>query len=196
MPDEQTHEVHQTLAVGPGWGTDITFRIWSWPHQSCGNPKARHWSPQDQGRPLQFQSLKSCWVVSWIAILDVQIHFMLVYFLLCLFLLLWFLKNLTAERKWLNSLVMWAREEVFHQSVELKSVLLLFCRFISYWEQYQDYDPFLIPTDPPNPWISDCPDYWEAEKIAWVLLACLIGFITLHYKRILSHSLLFPVLHL
>ncbi|KAK4288652.1 hypothetical protein Pmani_038329 [Petrolisthes manimaculis] len=38
--------------------------------------------------------------------------------------------------------------------------------FISYWEQYQDYDPILIPTDPPNPWVSDCPDYWEVDKFA------------------------------
>ncbi|XP_076062555.1 regulator of G-protein signaling 7-like isoform X2 [Oratosquilla oratoria] len=38
--------------------------------------------------------------------------------------------------------------------------------FISYWEQYLEYDPFITPIDPPNPWVHDNPDYWEAEKFA------------------------------
>ncbi|ROT78981.1 hypothetical protein C7M84_002289, partial [Penaeus vannamei] len=37
--------------------------------------------------------------------------------------------------------------------------------FISYWEQYQEYDPFITATDPPNPWVTDCPEFWEGEKL-------------------------------
>ncbi|XP_076306259.1 regulator of G-protein signaling 7-like isoform X2 [Tachypleus tridentatus] len=38
--------------------------------------------------------------------------------------------------------------------------------YVSYFEQYQEYDPFLMPPEPSNPWVSDSPDFWELEKQA------------------------------
>ncbi|EEB17270.1 Regulator of G-protein signaling, putative [Pediculus humanus corporis] len=35
---------------------------------------------------------------------------------------------------------------------------------INYHEQYAEYDPFFMPPELSNPWISDCPDLWEQEK--------------------------------
>ncbi|XP_063296448.1 regulator of G-protein signaling 6 isoform X1 [Pelobates fuscus] len=35
--------------------------------------------------------------------------------------------------------------------------------FIAYSEQYTDYDPFLSPADPSNPWISDDATFWDSE---------------------------------
>ncbi|KAK2707611.1 regulator of G-protein signaling 7-like isoform X2 [Artemia franciscana] len=37
---------------------------------------------------------------------------------------------------------------------------------ISFAEQYKEYDPFLVASDPPNPWISDSTDLWDLEKHA------------------------------
>ncbi|XP_032803637.1 regulator of G-protein signaling 7-like isoform X1 [Petromyzon marinus] len=34
---------------------------------------------------------------------------------------------------------------------------------IAYSEQYTDYDPFLTPPDPSNPWASDDASFWELE---------------------------------
>uniref|UniRef100_A0A8C7A7U4 Regulator of G protein signaling 7 n=1 Tax=Neovison vison TaxID=452646 RepID=A0A8C7A7U4_NEOVI len=34
---------------------------------------------------------------------------------------------------------------------------------LSYTEQYLDYDPFLVPPDPSNPWLSDDTTFWELE---------------------------------
>ncbi|XP_022235722.1 regulator of G-protein signaling 7-like, partial [Limulus polyphemus] len=36
--------------------------------------------------------------------------------------------------------------------------------YINYFEQYQEYDPFLRTPEPSNPWISDSQDLWELEK--------------------------------
>lgn len=36
--------------------------------------------------------------------------------------------------------------------------------YISYFEQYQEYDPFLTPTEVPNPWLSDSAEFWDYEK--------------------------------
>ncbi|XP_054719457.1 regulator of G-protein signaling 7-like [Uloborus diversus] len=36
--------------------------------------------------------------------------------------------------------------------------------YINYFEQYQEYDPFLVPPEYSNPWISDSTEYWEMEK--------------------------------
>ncbi|CAL4065975.1 unnamed protein product, partial [Meganyctiphanes norvegica] len=36
--------------------------------------------------------------------------------------------------------------------------------FISFWEQYQEYDPFLTPEDPPNPWVTDCQETWDVDR--------------------------------
>uniref|UniRef100_A0A8C5PUD9 Regulator of G protein signaling 6 n=1 Tax=Leptobrachium leishanense TaxID=445787 RepID=A0A8C5PUD9_9ANUR len=35
--------------------------------------------------------------------------------------------------------------------------------FIAYSEQYMEYDPFLTPPDPSNPWISDDATFWDLE---------------------------------
>ncbi|CAH2328110.1 regulator of G- signaling 6 isoform X3 [Pelobates cultripes] len=35
--------------------------------------------------------------------------------------------------------------------------------FIAYSEQYTEYDPFLTPADPSNPWISDDATFWDSE---------------------------------
>ncbi|XP_076243706.1 regulator of G-protein signaling 7 isoform X2 [Calliopsis andreniformis] len=37
---------------------------------------------------------------------------------------------------------------------------------IGYFEQYVEYDPFFIPPEFTNPWISDNSDMWEQEKLA------------------------------
>ncbi|KAM6217940.1 regulator of G-protein signaling 7 isoform 11-T11 [Rhynchocyon petersi] len=34
---------------------------------------------------------------------------------------------------------------------------------LSYTEQYLEYDPFLVPPDPSNPWLSDDTVFWELE---------------------------------
>ncbi|XP_051849485.1 regulator of G-protein signaling 7 isoform X9 [Antechinus flavipes] len=34
---------------------------------------------------------------------------------------------------------------------------------LSYTEQYVEYDPFLVPPDPSNPWMSDDTTFWELE---------------------------------
>lgn len=34
---------------------------------------------------------------------------------------------------------------------------------LGYTEQYLEYDPFLTPPDPSNPWISDDTTLWELE---------------------------------
>lgn len=34
---------------------------------------------------------------------------------------------------------------------------------IGYTEQYLDYDPFLTPQEPSNPWVSDDPSFWDLE---------------------------------
>ncbi|XP_015672170.1 regulator of G-protein signaling 7 isoform X5 [Protobothrops mucrosquamatus] len=34
---------------------------------------------------------------------------------------------------------------------------------LAYTEQYVDYDPFLLPPDPSNPWLSDDTTFWETE---------------------------------
>lgn len=39
-------------------------------------------------------------------------------------------------------------------------------RYINYFEQYIEYDPFFTPPEIANPWLSDNPDFWEQEKLA------------------------------
>ncbi|XP_023213183.1 regulator of G-protein signaling 7-like, partial [Centruroides sculpturatus] len=36
--------------------------------------------------------------------------------------------------------------------------------YVSYFEQYQEYDPFITNPEPSNPWISDSVEFWELEK--------------------------------
>uniref|UniRef100_A0A452FWY4 Regulator of G protein signaling 7 n=1 Tax=Capra hircus TaxID=9925 RepID=A0A452FWY4_CAPHI len=53
-----------------------------------------------------------------------------------------------------------------HKTRKVKStfvVLILQCVLLSYTEQYVEYDPFLVPPDPSNPWLSDDTTFWELE---------------------------------
>ncbi|KAH3854989.1 hypothetical protein DPMN_097549, partial [Dreissena polymorpha] len=36
--------------------------------------------------------------------------------------------------------------------------------YVSYYEQYAEYDAFCTPADPTNPWITDSPEYWDQDK--------------------------------
>lgn len=36
--------------------------------------------------------------------------------------------------------------------------------YLAYGEQYQEYDSFITCPEPTNPWVSDSPEFWEAEK--------------------------------
>ncbi|XP_023239166.1 regulator of G-protein signaling 7-like [Centruroides vittatus] len=36
--------------------------------------------------------------------------------------------------------------------------------YLNYYEQYQEYDPFITTPEASNPWISDNCDFWELEK--------------------------------
>ncbi|KFB51414.1 AGAP006629-PA-like protein [Anopheles sinensis] len=38
--------------------------------------------------------------------------------------------------------------------------------YISYFEQYNEYDSFLTPPDQPNPWITDNTEIWDADRTA------------------------------
>lgn len=39
---------------------------------------------------------------------------------------------------------------------------------IAYFEQYVEYDPFSVQPELTNPWISDNPEMWEQERLAYV----------------------------
>lgn len=45
--------------------------------------------------------------------------------------------------------------------------------YISFYEQYVEYDPFVTCTEPPNPWISDTLDFWDQDKSGYVLFRLL-----------------------
>lgn len=36
--------------------------------------------------------------------------------------------------------------------------------YTNYFEQYIEFDPFITPPDPVNPWISDSTEFWDMEK--------------------------------
>ncbi|KAA0184478.1 hypothetical protein HAZT_HAZT004332 [Hyalella azteca] len=38
--------------------------------------------------------------------------------------------------------------------------------YLNYFEQYSEYDPHLFVSEPPNPWVSDSPDYWDVDRVA------------------------------
>ncbi|NXC16553.1 RGS7 protein, partial [Corythaeola cristata] len=50
-------------------------------------------------------------------------------------------------------------EDELHQEVWKTTTNIL----LAYTEQYLEYDPFLVPPDPSNPWISDDTAFWELE---------------------------------
>ncbi len=33
----------------------------------------------------------------------------------------------------------------------------------NFYEQYTEFDPFLTPADPSNPWINDSTEFWDME---------------------------------
>ena len=36
--------------------------------------------------------------------------------------------------------------------------------YTNFYEQYSEFDPFLTPPDPSNPWITDSTEFWDMEK--------------------------------
>ncbi len=36
--------------------------------------------------------------------------------------------------------------------------------YTNFYEQYSEFDPFLTPPDPSNPWIADSTEFWDMEK--------------------------------
>ncbi|OBS57065.1 hypothetical protein A6R68_11810, partial [Neotoma lepida] len=54
-------------------------------------------------------------------------------------------------------------EDELHQQIKYWQIHLL-----SYTEQYVEYDPFLVPPDPSNPWLSDDTTFWELEARFWL----------------------------
>uniref|UniRef100_A0A8C0R6G7 Regulator of G protein signaling 7 n=1 Tax=Canis lupus dingo TaxID=286419 RepID=A0A8C0R6G7_CANLU len=44
-----------------------------------------------------------------------------------------------------------------------KMKIFFLSSLLSYTEQYLEYDPFLVPPDPSNPWLSDDTTFWELE---------------------------------
>lgn len=69
-------------------------------------------------------------------------------------------------REWdfpVNTLVLvWGRTESFPRNSELLC-LASFYSLIAYTEQYVEYDPFIMPAEPSNPWISDDITLWDIE---------------------------------
>lgn len=45
--------------------------------------------------------------------------------------------------------------------VKLSKVAETYC---TYFDQWAEYDPFITPPEPSNPWISDSSDFWELER--------------------------------
>lgn len=58
--------------------------------------------------------------------------------------------------------LVWGRTENFPRKSELLC-LASFCSLIAYTEQYVEYDPFITPAEPSNPWISDDITLWDIE---------------------------------
>ena len=36
--------------------------------------------------------------------------------------------------------------------------------YTNFYEQYNEFDPFITQPDPSNPWITDSTDFWDMEK--------------------------------
>lgn len=43
--------------------------------------------------------------------------------------------------------------------------------YISYFEQYREFDYFLTPPEYPNPWTSDNTEFWEMKWV-WLVIRC------------------------
>ncbi|KAL0276369.1 UNVERIFIED_CONTAM: hypothetical protein PYX00_003958 [Menopon gallinae] len=57
---------------------------------------------------------------------------------------------------------------------------------IGYYEQYSEYDPFFMPPELGNPWISDCTEFWEQEKNTKELSARRVKRWTFSLKELLQ----------
>ncbi|KAM9196351.1 regulator of G-protein signaling 7 isoform 11-T11 [Mergus octosetaceus] len=59
------------------------------------------------------------------------------------------------------------QQEIKHWQMQLDRHRLKMSKvaesLLAYTEQYLEYDPFLVPPDPSNPWISDDTTFWELE---------------------------------
>lgn len=45
--------------------------------------------------------------------------------------------------------------------VKLSKVAETYCTFYEHWNEY---DAFITPPEPSNPWVSDSTDFWELER--------------------------------
>ena len=36
--------------------------------------------------------------------------------------------------------------------------------YTNFYEQYIEFDPFITPSDPSNPWVNDSTEFWDMEK--------------------------------
>ena len=43
---------------------------------------------------------------------------------------------------------------------------------MTFFEQYDEFDPFTRSPEPSNPWISDSTEYWEQEQNMLVVYLC------------------------
>lgn len=63
--------------------------------------------------------------------------------------------------------------------IDRAKFIIGYFRYINYYEQYCEYDPFFTPTELANPWLTDNPEFWDEEKQAWVTLMSDFVFILL-----------------
>ena len=45
---------------------------------------------------------------------------------------------------------------------------------MTFFEQYDEFDPFTRSPEPSNPWISDSTEYWEQEQNMLVAIRALV----------------------
>uniref|UniRef100_T1JFM9 RGS domain-containing protein n=1 Tax=Strigamia maritima TaxID=126957 RepID=T1JFM9_STRMM len=53
------------------------------------------------------------------------------------------------------------KQKLDHRNVKISKVAE---SYINYFEQYQEYDPFITTPEPSNPWITDNIEFWEQDK--------------------------------
>ncbi|KAG8185885.1 hypothetical protein JTE90_028888 [Oedothorax gibbosus] len=61
----------------------------------------------------------------------------------------------------ITDIILALNKRLERQNVKISKVSDL---YINFFEQYQEYDAFLVAPEPSNPWISDSVDYWDLEK--------------------------------
>ena len=55
------------------------------------------------------------------------------------------------------------------------------CSLMTFFEQYDEFDPFTRSPEPSNPWISDSTEYWEQEQNMLVATRALSLFSAVFY---------------